>query len=395
MKVALVHDYIKEFGGAERVLKVLTEIFPDAPIYTAFCVKGSTAHREFKDKKIIESFLAPLLKLGKLYSPLRFLIPVIWGSFDLSDYDLVITSCSWYVTRGFKIGQKTKVIAYCHTPPRWLYGYETSVGFTKYWPVKVYATLVGHFIRIYDFLTAQPPKRDKIPVRAGVDVFIANSENVKQRIQKFYRRDAVVVYPPVEVEKIQKVSRKLRVSQKEDYFLIVSRLVGAKGIEEAAVAFKNLPYKLKIVGEAAGYSDVARKLKNLSGGNVELLGRVSDNKLYKLYALARGFIALARDEDFGITPVEAQAAGTPVIAYNGGGFKETVIDGVTGVLIDSTDENSIKSAVDRFSKMKWDRRKIQKNAERFGKELFVRRIRGVITKTRRRHKNQEEDCRDI
>lgn len=379
MKVALVHDYIKEFGGAERVLKVLTEIFPDAPIYTAFCVKGSTAHREFKDKKIIESFLAPLLKLGKLYSPLRFLIPVIWGSFDLSDYDLVITSCSWYVTRGFKIGQKTKVIAYCHTPPRWLYGYETSVGFTKYWPVKVYATLVGHFIRIYDFLTAQPPKRDKIPVRAGVDVFVANSENVKQRIQKFYRRDAVVVYPPVEVEKIQKVSRKLRVSQKEDYFLIVSRLVGAKGIEEAAVAFKNLPYKLKIVGEAAGYSDVARKLKNLSGGNVELLGRVPDNKLYKLYALARGFIALARDEDFGITPVEAQAAGTPVIAYNGGGFKETVIDGVTGVLIDSTDENSIKSAVDRFNKIKWNKRKIQKNAERFGKEKFIADLHGLIS----------------
>lgn len=379
MKVALVHDYIKEFGGAERVLKVLTEIFPDAPIYTAFCVKGSTAHREFKDKKIIESFLAPLLKLGKLYSPLRFLIPVIWGSFDLSDYDLVITSCSWYVTRGFKIGQKTKVIAYCHTPPRWLYGYETSVGFTKYWPVKVYAALVGHFIRLYDFLTAQPPKRDKIPVRSGVDVFVANSENVRQRIQKFYRRDAVVVYPPVEVEKIQKVSRKLGVSQKEDYFLIVSRLVGAKGIEEAAIAFKNLPYKLKIVGEAAGYSDVARKLKNISGGNVELLGRVSDNKLYKLYALARGFIALARDEDFGITPVEAQAAGTPVIAYNGGGFKETVIDGVTGVLIDSTDENSIKGAIDRFNKIKWNRKKIQKNAERFGKEKFIADLHGLIS----------------
>ncbi len=380
MKVALVHDYIKEFGGAERVLKTLTEIFPDAPIYTAFCVKGSTAHREFKDKKIIESFLAPLLKLGKLYSPLRFLIPVIWGSFDLSDYDLVITSCSWYVTRGFKIGAKTKVVAYCHTPPRWLYGYETSVGFTRYWPVKVYAAIVGHFIRLYDFLTAQPPKRDRIPIRAGVDVFIANSENVRQRIQKFYRRDAVVVYPPVEVEKIQKVSRNLRTSQKEDYFLVVSRLVGAKGIEEAAVAFKNLPYKLKIVGEAAGYSDVIKRLKEVSGGNIELLGRVSDDKLYKLYALAKGFIALARDEDFGITPVEAQAAGTPVIAYNGGGFKETVIDGVTGILINSTDEESIRSAVCEFSKINWDRKRIQANARRFSRGLFVKGIERVIIK---------------
>jgi hypothetical protein len=142
MKVALIHDYIKEFGGAERVLKTLTEIFPEAPIYTAFCVKGSTAQKEFADKNIKESFLAPILKVGNLYSPLRFLIPLIWGSFDLSDYDLVITSASWYVTRGFKIGKKTKVVCYCHTPPRWLYGYETSVGFTRYLPVRIYAAIV-------------------------------------------------------------------------------------------------------------------------------------------------------------------------------------------------------------------------------------------------------------
>ena len=140
MKTAIVHDYIKEFGGAERVLKTLIEIYPDAPVYTAFRVKGSTADVELKevgDRKIIESWLSPLLKIGKLYSPLRFLIPVIWRSFDLSKYDLVITSCSWYVTRGFKVDPNTKVVAYCHTPPRWLYGYETSVGFTRYWPVKI------------------------------------------------------------------------------------------------------------------------------------------------------------------------------------------------------------------------------------------------------------------
>ncbi len=397
MKVALVHDYIKEFGGAERVLKVLTEIFPEAPIYTAFCVKGSTAYQEFKNKKIIESFLAPILKLGKLYSPLRFLIPVIWGGFDLSDYDLVITSCSWYVTRGFKIGPETEVVAYCHTPPRWLYGYETSVGFTKYWPVKVYATIVGHFIRLYDFLTAQPPERDKNPIRAGVNLFIANSENVRQRIQKFYKREAIVIYPPVEVEEIKRVAQAVGVPRVTkaargsrvtgDYFLIVSRLVGAKGIEEAASAFKNLPYRLKIVGEAAGYSDVSKKLKKLSGGNVELLGRVSDNILYELYAKAKGFIALARDEDFGITPVEAQAAGTPVIAYNGGGFKETVIDGVTGILINSTDERTIRNAISRFNKIKWNKNKIQENAERFAKSLFVRRMEEEITNTLRRRKD--------
>jgi len=195
MKVALVHDYLKEYGGAERVLKTLSKMYPEAPIYTAFLVKGSTAEKEFRNKEIYESWLAPLLKIWKLYSPLRFLTPLVWRSFDLSEYDLVITSCSWYITRGFKVGPKTKVIAYCHTPPRWLYGYETSVGFTKYWPVKVYSAIVGHFMRMYDFASAQK-----------VDYWIANSKNVQDRIKKFYRRDSVVIYPPVDVEKIIKVT---------------------------------------------------------------------------------------------------------------------------------------------------------------------------------------------
>ena len=151
MKIALVHDYIKEYGGAERVLRTLSDIFPNAPIYTAFSVKGSTAETEFRNREIKQSFLAPILKIWRLYSPLRFLAPVIWKSFDLENYDLVITSASWYIARGFRVGTKTKVICYCHTPPRWLYGYEMSVGFTKYWPVKVYAAVVGHFIRLYYF----------------------------------------------------------------------------------------------------------------------------------------------------------------------------------------------------------------------------------------------------
>src|SRR3989338_5409181 len=182
MKIALVHDYFSEFGGAERVLRVLSDMFPDAPIYTAFKVKGSLMDKSFADRTIHESFLAPILRIGKLYSPLRFLAPLVWRSFDFSEYDLVIASSSWYVTRGFKVGKNTKVICYCHTPPRWLYGYETSVGFTKYWPVRVYAAIIGHFMRIYDFKTAQK-----------VDYFIANSENVKDRIGKFYRRDSEVI----------------------------------------------------------------------------------------------------------------------------------------------------------------------------------------------------------
>jgi glycosyltransferase involved in cell wall biosynthesis len=366
MKVALVHDYIKEYGGAERVLRVLSELFPEAPIYTAFKVKGSTAEKEFHNRRIIESKLAPLLKTWRLYSPLRFLIPTIWKSFDLSGYDLVITSASWYVTRGFKVGSKTKVICYCHTPPRWLYGYEMSVGFTKYWPVKIYAAIVSHFLRIYDFKTAQT-----------VDQFVANSENVKKRIAKFYRKDSVVIYPPVNVEEIM---AKTKNCQKENYFLIVSRLVGAKGLEAAAKAAKKIGFNLKIVGEASGFTEVKDKLIKLSGGNVELLGRVDDDALYQLYGKAKGFIALARDEDFGMTVVEAQAAGTPVIAFNGGGFRESVVDGVTGILINETDEKTIEEAIKRFNQQKWERGALQENALKFSKETFIKKMKAIIAK---------------
>jgi len=301
---------------------------------------------------------------------LRFLTPLVWRSFDLSEYDLVITSCSWYITRGFKVGPKTKVIAYCHTPPRWLYGYETSVGFTKYWPVKVYSAIVGHFMRMYDFASAQK-----------VDYWIANSKNVQDRIKKFYRRDSVVIYPPVDVEKIIKVtSNKKQVTRnKNQYFLMVSRLVGAKGLEEAAKSFRNQSkYKLKIVGEAHGFSEVEKRLKRLSGGNVELLGRVNDKEIYKLYAGARGFIALARDEDFGMTVVEAQAAGTPVIAFNGGGFRESVIEGKTGILIEDTDKKTLEKALNKFEGIKWDKKILQKNALRFSKEKFISKIKRFI-----------------
>lgn len=366
MKVALVHDYLKEFGGAERVLKTLSEIYPNAPIYTAFYVKNSFAGKEFKGKKINQSFLAPILKLGKLYSPLRFLAPVIWKSLNLSEYDLVITSSSWYITRGFKVALKTKVICYCHTPPRWLYGYETSVGFQKYWPVKIYALLVGHLMRIYDFKSAQT-----------VDYWLANSKNVQARIKKFYRQKAKVIYPPIYVEKIIKQTNKLK---KENYFLIVSRLVGAKGLKEAVKAAKTVGFRLKIIGEAHGFSDTEKRLKELSGSNIELLGRINDEELYQLYGKAKGFIALARQEDFGMTPVEAMAAGTPVIAFNGGGFKETVVDGVTGILINDTDERTIGKAIKRFNKISWSKSKLHQQARKFSKERFTREIKEFVKK---------------
>lgn len=357
MKVAIVHDFLREFGGAERVLRVLTEMYPTAPIYTAFKVNGSVCEQKFLDRKIVESKLSFLLKKWSLYSPLRLLIPWVWRSMDLSGYDLVISSCSSYIARGFRVSDKTRVMAYCHTPPRFLYGYETSVDWKKYWIVRLYALIVNHFLRIYDLWSSEM-----------VDLWLVNSNNVAERVRKFYKRESVVVYPPVEVKKIMKAARN---TKKEDYFLIVSRLVGAKGLVEAAEAAKKLGFKLKIVGEAVGFSGVKKELEELGA---ELLGRVEDDELLKLYAKAKGFIALAKDEDFGMTVVEAMAAGTPVIAFNGGGFRESVVEGVSGVLIDGVAEESIQKGMSKFKKVKWKTDLIQKQAEKFSREQFEKKI---------------------
>ena len=368
MKIALVHDYLKEFGGAERVLRSLADIFPEAPIYTAFINRNSLVAKSFTDRKIIESSWGWLLKKKSLYSPFRFLAPLVWKSLDLSDYDLVITSCSGYFARGFRVGPKTKIIAYCHTPPRFLYGYQTSRDWQKYPLIFWYALVVNHFLRQFDFNSAQK-----------VDHWLVNSKNVLLRVKKFYRQNSTVIYPPVAIEKFIEASKK---ASKKNYFLIVSRLVGAKGLEEAVIAAKTLKLPLKIVGGTAGYEVIKERLTRISQGKVEFLGRVSDEKLVHLYAQAKGFLALARDEDFGITVVEAQAAGTPVIAFNGGGFCESIKDGQTGILINDTDVETISQAIKRFNKINWKKEKLQSWAKKFSEERFKREIKEFVDKVR-------------
>lgn len=369
MKVAIVHDYIKEFGGAERVLEALCEVYPKAPIYTAFTDKSGVAYKHFKNKKNINSWFNYLPFASKLASPLRFLTPLIWGSFDFKEYDVVISSASWYITKGFKKkGEKFVEVCYCHTPPRWLYGYSTSINLQKYALVKLYAAIVGHFLRLYDFSRAQK-----------VDFFIANSQEVKKRIEKFYRKPSKIIYPPVSLPNTEDV-------QKEDFYFIVSRIVGAKGLELAVETALKTGLKLKIAGSPVGYSSEQEKLiekaKSLPAGEkrkVEFLGQVSDEELSLLFKKAKGFLALSKDEDFGITPVEAMLSGTGVIAFNGGGYKETVIDGKTGVLFDDYSAEGLGAAVKRFEKIKFNQDDLKKHAQKFSKERFKKEIKEFIS----------------
>lgn len=364
MKVALVHDYLREFGGAERVLDALAELWPEAPIYTAFVCRETAVGRHFAGHRIIESRLAPLLKHGSLYSPLRFLTPYLWRHFDLHDYDLVISSASWYVTRGFRVGPKTTVVCYCHTPPRWLYGYQTALNWRRFWPVRLYGQLVAHRIRFFDYQTAQE-----------VDFFLANSENVRARIKKFYRREAKVIYPPVDVEGIIRDAGK---ATPQDYYLVVSRVVGSKGIEVALEAARRGEFRLKIVGEGKDLKKLARKWSVLDK-KVEFLGRLSDRELAQAYARCRAFLALAEDEDFGITPVEAMAAGRPVIAYRGGGYLETVVAGKTGVFFAPRTPAGLLTAIGEFEKKGPERfnpaacraRAREFSRERFNQEMMT------------------------
>lgn len=364
MKVALVHDYLKEYGGAERVLQTFHEIWPEAPIYTAFCLKNSAAGRAFVKVKIVESWLAPLIKHKNLYSPLRFLTPLIWKSFDLSDYDLVITSASWYITRGFRVGPKTKVFCYCHTPPRYLYGYPTSIEWQRYWPVRIYALIVNHFLRLYDYRSTQQ-----------VDEFIVNSKNVARRVKKFYRRNSTLIYPPIEVKKIIQATQGLK---PQNYFLVASRVVGAKGIELAVEVAKKAKVPLKIVGEPAGLKWFGGKLEKLKAKGADFLGRVSDKELYRYYGECKAFLALAENEDFGMTLLEAMAAGRPVIAFQGGGYLESMVEGKTGEFFDKRTVGNLARILKEFKPEKYKPEDCRKQAKKFSKERFKKEIKKFL-----------------
>ena len=371
MKIALVHDYLNEFGGAERVLLALSEIYPQAPIYTIYARKSSKAYQEFKDKKIVESWFACLPFSDKLISPLRFLVPFIWGTFDFKDFDLVITSASWGITKGMRNAKLE--ICYLHTPPRYLYGYETSRNWQNKWYgglVKIYALIVNHFLRIYDFKKAQT-----------VDYFIVNSQNVGQRVEKFYRRkDYQVIYPPVEIKKFLKIKEKILKAkveiQKNDYYLTGGRMTAAKNFDLIIKACQKAEVVLKIFG--TGVEE--KNLKKLAGKNVHFLGSISDQELTRHYQGAKAFILAQKDEDFGITSVEAAAAGTPVVAYRGGGYLESITEGKTGVFFDELTVESLTKVIKRFNQMKWDKRVLQNHAKKFSNERFKIEIKDFVKK---------------
>lgn len=362
-KIAIIHDFLREYGGAERVLEALHEMYPDAPVYVAFVDKKALGkHWErFKNWDIHETWFAEIPFHKKIYSPLRFLAPNAFGDLDLSQFDIVISSSNAFMAKAVRV-KNGKHFCYCHTPPRALYGYSTASAWKKSPVTRFFGNIINHYLRVVDFKIAQ-----------NVDVFIANSHETASRIEKFYRRESVVIYPPVNVDFAE-----IKNAKKSDYYFYIGRLVLQKHPELAVLACNKLDLPIKI----AGTGQMMKNLEEIAGSETEFHGAVDDEELQKLFAGAKALIFPVEDEDFGIVPVEAMAHGVPIIAHNSGGPKETVIDGETGVLFDDLSEDGLVAAIKRFKKLdksgKFDRIKIKKHAQQFSKKIFKEKISALL-----------------
>lgn len=366
LKVALVHDFLREYGGGERVLEALHELFPQAPVFVAFYdQKALGVHwRRFADWNICQTIFAKIPLHKKLYSPLRFLAPGAFAALDLSEYDLVISSTNAFEAKAVKV-PSGKHLCYCHTPPRALYGYSTMSAWKKNPLVRVGGQLINHYMRVVDFQHAQQ-----------VDQFIANSEETQARIKKFYRRDSLVIYPPVELALAEKQLMALKENSAQDYYLYVNRLGLQKHPELAVEVCSKLNIKLKVVGTGPMLED----LQAMAGNSVEFLGAVDDRELAQLYAGAKALLYPVEDEDFGMVPIEAMLAGTPVIAHNSGGPRYTVQTKTNGLLFDELSAVGLEEAIKRFEQLKFSPEKIIKSTQKYTRREFEKRMRKAVEK---------------
>ena len=353
MRVAMVHYWLLGMRGGEKVLEAFCRLLPDADLFTLF-YDPSRVSPAIRERRVTTSFLNPL---RRYYRSLLPLMPMALESFDLRGYDLVISSESG-PAKGVITRAGTRHVCYCHTPMRYLWDQYPDYlhEYTRSRIKRALMAPVASHLRVWDFATA-----------ARVDDFIANSENVKQRIWKTYRRESRVVHPPVAVDHF-------RCGTAEDFFLIVSELVAYKRVETAVRAFSKSGRKLRIVGDGPEF----RRLRAMAEKNIEFCGRVSDEELAGLYSRCRAFV-MPGEEDFGIAAVEAIASGKAVIALGRGGVREIVPE-EGAFFFDSPEEESLETALRRFEaeESRVPAARLQHSAARFSEAEFDRKIREVL-----------------
>ncbi len=364
MKVALVHDYLKEYGGGERVLEVLHRMFPEAPVYTSFISRqglGSAADR-FEGWDLRTTWAQQVPGIAERHHTLRFLIPYFWEPLDLSGYDLVISCSSGYLGRAVITRPETLHIDYCHSPPRYLWGYRDRKQPT--WYRRAYEHWADTNLRRYDFIASQ-----------RVDHFVANSRTVAARIEKFYRRPAHVIPPPVNVHGQGEAGG--------DYYLYVGRLAPRKQVHLAIAACERLGRALHIVG--AGPEE--EQLRQMAGPNTRFRGFLlpEDPAMDAIYAGARALLFPCAHEDFGIVPIEAMGRGVPVIALAQGGVRDSIIDRETGLLFSESSVDGLCTAIESFEQINFSSRRCIERARDFSEAVFVQRLRHFIEQRRHQH----------
>jgi len=354
LNIAIVHEWITNVAGAERVILAIKELFPKAPIYTA--VFDSAKAKPFANMDVRTSFLQkiPLMKTKReLLVPFT---PFAFESFDLSEYDLVISSTTM-AAKGIITKPTTLHVSYCHTPPRYLWEPQVDPRAAK-GPFSGLRQNTIHKMRLWDRVAAD-----------RVDYYMANSRYIKNRVRKYYQRDAEVVYPCVDVDRFEPAKSE----EIEDYFLFVSRLVNYKRCDIVVEAFNKLGLPLKVIGRGPEKDKLVKSARS----NIEFLGFVTDQDMKKYYERAKAFI-FAAEEDFGIVPVEAMAAGRPVIAFGKGGVTESVVGGKTGEFFAEQTAESLIAAVKNFDPKKYDSSVIRQHAEKFSKENFKKEFKVKI-----------------
>ena len=356
MRVAIVHDWLNQMGGAENVLEVLVDMFPDAPIYTSIYApdRVSPTYRGWDIRTSWLNHLPGIAAHHQLYLPLY---PLAFESFDLSDYDLVISNKSGFA-HSVITPPHTIHICYCLTPTRWLWQYESyrqREGIGRLTNALLQPILTWQ--RVFDRLAAD-----------RVDHFVAISREVQARIRKFYRRQSTVIHPPVDTRRFVPGSE-----PPGDYFLVVSRLIPYKRVDLAVAACTRLGLPLVVVGEGRDRP----ALERMAGPTVRFLGRVSTEEIVRLMQGCRAFLFPGL-EDFGIAPVEAMACGRPVIAYAGGGVLDTVVPGVTGEFFHEQSVDALAQVLSDFDPARYDPAACRARAEEFDTEVFKHKLLAFV-----------------
>jgi glycosyltransferase involved in cell wall biosynthesis len=357
MKIALVHDYLVQHGGAERVLECFCELFPNAPIYTLIYDKDAMGDT-FSHCNIHTSSLQKMPLARKRHRIFPLFMPTAIEEFDFSRFDIVLSDSSSFA-KGIITRPETLHVSYVHTPMRYAWDdcqkYTQDFGFPKI--IEKMVPFMMNAIRVWDRVSSD-----------RVDKYIANSQFVARRIKKYYNKDATVINPPVNVNHFN-----VKIQPAKDYFLMVGRLIAYKRHDIAIDAFNKLGLPLKIIGRGPELE----LLKKRANDNIEFLERVDDDELVNYYAGAKAFI-FPQEEDFGIVAIEALAAGRPLIAYRGGDIVEHMKEGKMGLFFDKQTAVSLIDAVNSFDEASFDSNYIKTQAKQFDREFFKRTMKDYI-----------------